>query len=764
MINYTIKKKVIKISNSSGFFSKFKKRFTSGEAIPITKEDVSSDNILNDISISKDAISEDFDKPIVGDDIKTPNDTANSPNNTYDLNSKYESIQSLKSSPCMSIKDSSSDCLISLDTHGNNYYTTGKRKLLFKVEKYKFNYPVPKSTTLYYYPNLPIIQSLEVTTNPKKSSDTTTITCGGKSVVIPIQYEYEEITFKPYVSFSVALYNQKPPGLFNNNKPPTDIENLDIYALENDALFLIPFTMCFSDVSKTFVPSDFSVNVTVTDPLGGTVSPVCEFDTYYLYELEVEIELQLSPLIDLSFINLDTLRVLNLILGKPEDNTLYTQGELDYVINIDYTGVANLDYAIFDYLLNLRILNISSTGANIDSDSKFAHLNNLIRLTTLIAKNNNFLDYSAFSLLINLVPTLTTISIDNDFTKFISLSSTSEDTSVLAISKGLLYLDMFKNLTSLSAVNNGLTYLDNGFASLSKLQHLNLSHNIIKIFPDPIFSMLHLTNLDLSFNQLTTLPPDIHQLLNLTDFDLSFNQLTSIPTEIGNLLNLSSLNLSNNNLTNIPDEIGNLLSLAYLDLSENNLTTLPAEFSNLLSLVSLNLNGNSIQDLSPLFDLPNLEFLSIEGNPIDPGSIENLPVTILDLSNSSLDNQYIIDIRISQKLETLIISKNNISDISPLAVYNINIFALDQTYYYTPPLTPVEGIFTIDLQTFLKDLDGEPPCIDYISNGGVCGPIESCDCLSITWVGIIEPTEVYFDFSNAIETFSGRVFIQLNPS
>lgn len=660
---------MIKISKSNGIFSKLKNIFIDNESSAITNDNTQLNNIL---STTNDKINDTIDlSPFstptpasIIDDVSSDSEplvSTDEPQKELEINEEKEPC---KNCHTISIQSSNDICFSKLDTKGNTYYTTGKRKVLFKVEKYKFDYPVPKTTTLYYYPNLPVIQSLELTKNIKHdNTQTTTIECNNQSVIIPIEFDYEEITFKPYVSYSVALYNQKPPIVFDPTKEDFDINNLDIYTLENDALFLTPFTMCFSSPAKNFEPSDFLVELLVTDPLGGKVSPVCEFDSYYLYEIELEIRLSLTPVIDLSGINIDTLNVLNAKLNKPSGNTLFTQGELDFVTSIDYSGLTNLDYNIFDYLLNLRVLNISSTNANVNTASKFIHLNNLIRLTTLIAQNNHFTDYSAFSLLTNLVNTLTSIDIKNTNTKSFSM---------LAISGDITPLTIFKNLKSL---------------------------------------------------------------------DLSYNGISTLPTEIANLTNLTDLNLAGNTLTTLPSEIGGLSNL-----------------------ITLNLNGNSIQDLSALSNLENLENLSIEGNPVDPNTIENLPVTRLDLSNSNLDNQYIANLKVSDRLQTLIISGNQISDLSPLGKYNLNILALNQTYYYNLPQNELGSTITIDLEEFLRDIDGDVPCIDYISNDGSCGPIESCDCLSITWSNITEPIEAYFDFSNITGTFTGRVFVALSPT
>lgn len=687
---------MVKISKSDKIFSKIKNVFSSNE----------SKTTSNDNKNESDFFISSYDEASI----------TNNENLEFKI-SQNNNDTSIENYNNISTQNANSDCWNLLDTSSNNYYTSGKRKVLFKVEKYKFTYPIPKTTTLYYYPNLPIIQSLELTTKTKHdNSQTTTIICNSQQVVVPIEFDYEEITFKPYVSYSIALYNQKPLGLFeqyDSSKENYDINNLDIYTLENDALFLTPFTMCFPNTNKNFLPSDFIVDILISNPLGETVSPVCEFDSYYLYEVEVEIDIRLSPILDLSSIDLSTLNVLNAKLDKPYDNTLFTQSELNSITSIDFTNLNTLDYNIFNYILNLESLNISNTNANLNTDSNFIHLNNLIKLKSLIAENNHFVDYSAFALLTNLTDNLISINLQNT-------SPLYKEFGVLSIPPG--------DITSLT-----------------------------------IF--INLISLNLYGNNLFSLPNSIENLFNLSNLNLSNNKLLSLPYQIGNLSNLTSFDLSYNNLSYLPVEIGNLFNLNNLDISFNNLTVLPSEFSNIINLNTLNLGENAIQDLSPLYNLNNLQSLNISGNPVDPSTIENLPIIVLDFSNSNLNNNSLYTLKISNTLQTLIISGNQISDLTPLAQYDVEIIAINQIIYYNVSQNELQETYILDLEDFLLDIDGDVPCIDYISNGGICGPIESCDCITITWTDINQISEAYFTFSNLTDTFTGKVSInfELDP-
>ncbi|MGL5345860.1 MAG: leucine-rich repeat domain-containing protein [Peptostreptococcaceae bacterium] len=648
---------MIKISKSKGILSNLKKILISSETNVVSYDESSRDKAIVDENNYDDSdISLSLDQAI----------TNETQVNTEELKEFINSE--------VNIKIDEDTCFDVLDTKGNSYYTTGKRKILFKVEKYKFNYPVPKSTTLYYYPNLPIIQSLEYTTKTKTDkTKTTTIICNNQQVDVPIEYEYDEVTFKPYVSYSVALYNQKPSCLIDTSKGDFDINNLDIYTLENDSLFLIPFTMCFPKPAKVFYPSDYLVEVSIVNPIGGKVSPVCEFDSYYLYEVEVIIELTIAQSVNLNTINMDTLNVLNAKLDKPFGNTIFTQCELESVTEIDFStlntlnnsriSTVYLDYNIFDYLPNLSILNISGTNANQNTSSNFAHLNNLHKLTRLIAADNNFNNYNGFSILTNLVGSLTGLNLNNT-------SDLVNNISVLGVPDG-------------------------------------------DISPIMIFT-------------------------NLIRLDLSGNKLSSLPASISSLSNLVNLNLSNNNLI-----------------------SLPTEFSSLTNLKSLDLSKNKIDDLSALYGLDNIEYLNIAGNTIDPNIIENLKVTILDFSNSNLNNQSLNTLKLASTVETLIISENHISDLTPLGEYNIEIIAKNQSFDYGTLNSQAGGIYILELEDFLLDEQGYVPCINYISDEGTCEPVESCDCMSIIWINLNPVTQAYFTFSNETNTFDGTVTVEL---
>lgn len=684
-----------KIANQNSFFKKLKTLFTcesyniDQQTKGLSIDDNSADDIsqmpkTNDLSLDSLSNEESLDTSTNEENLT---DEVYSKESLSNMNSHDKTQYNVITYSDVAIQSTPTPCVKLLGS-GGNYYTTGKRHLLFKIDKSKFSYPVPKSTDLYYYPNLPIIQSLETTETIKSMSNTTDITCSSKKVSVPIILEYKEVNFKPFVSYSVALYDQKPTITPPINDP-FNINNLDIYSLENDALFLTPFQMCFNKNVPKFTPNQFLVEVKVVSPLGGKVSPTCEFEDYYLYELEVEITLSLAPDVDLSSINQDTLAVLNKKLNKPLNNTIFTVLELASVTEINYANVTDLDYNIFKYLTSLIDLDISNTNAQ--TNPNFNQLNNLTSLQNLIARDNNFTDLTPFLLLTNLLSSLKTIDL------------------------GL-----------------GTTTLFN----------LNIAKN---------------TCLDIS---------PLMNFTKLTGLSLANNIICSLPDNISNLSNLNTLNIAGTALTDFSN-LALLVNLTQLNISGNNLSTIPESILTLGKLISLKLDNNNISDLTSLSQLTNLKTLSIEGNPIDPTKIGNIPsLEYLDLTNTNLTTGKLLTLTIPSSLKTLVISKNAIYDISSLEKYIINVIAKDQLIDYGN-ISPIEidssepdYTFVLELD-FLKDLNGDEPCIDTISEPGKCYTEESCDCQSIVWENISITTPANLTFSTLDDSFSGKITLML---
>ncbi|XP_059481181.1 nischarin [Neocloeon triangulifer] len=126
-----------------------------------------------------------------------------------------------------------------------------------------------------------------------------------------------------------------------------------------------------------------------------------------------------------------------------------------------------------------------------------------------------------------------------------------------------------------------------------------------------------LTELDLSFNYLEEIDESFRIMPHIKKLKLSHNKLNQV-TGLTHLPQLSELNLSANAFYSIKDLHTSLGNVVHLDLSENHISTLGG-FSKLYSLERLELASNAVSDVSEarhLSALPNLEYLTLTGNPV----------------------------------------------------------------------------------------------------------------------------------------------------
>ena len=166
------------------------------------------------------------------------------------------------------------------------------------------------------------------------------------------------------------------------------------------------------------------------------------------------------------------------------------------------------------------------------------------------------------------------------------------------------------------------------------IQRLLLSMNNISnistgIFANRMYEALQ--HLDLSHNLIKSLPDDICQLSRtLHTLNLAGNQLdTQSLQPISKLTALQSLNLSNNGITALHEDLGSLSSLEDLNLNYNKLSALPNGFTtNLSRLRHLQLYANDFKvfplDYPPLFALSSL-FNSLMRLDFGSNMIPNLP-------------------------------------------------------------------------------------------------------------------------------------------
>ncbi|XP_058072754.1 receptor like protein 21-like [Magnolia sinica] len=165
----------------------------------------------------------------------------------------------------------------------------------------------------------------------------------------------------------------------------------------------------------------------------------------------------------------------------------------------------------------------------------------------------------------------------------------------------------------------------NRWSRLSKLEHLDLSHN--------------------SFNE--TILPYLGALSSLKSLDLETNDLEGcfLSKELANLSKLEVLDLRYNRLNGSLFLQGNLSKLKVLDLSYNRLNGFqsPQELLNSSKLEVLNLEYNVLNgslSLQALCNLENLQELDLHSNELEgslPPCLSNLSsLQLLDLSHNKL--------------------------------------------------------------------------------------------------------------------------------
>ena len=227
-------------------------------------------------------------------------------------------------------------------------------------------------------------------------------------------------------------------------------------------------------------------------------------------------------------------------------------------------------------------------------------------------------------------------------------------------------LSNLKYLVHLTLTKSGIKDLiEEPFLQVTRLQSLNLSHNLIQHLSAEVFNGAnnHLRVLDLSHNYLTDLhDPGLFYLPHLKHLNLAYNSFNiSAWTDIFSKTHVvGTLILDGNYIQHVKGSMFNYLDrLEILSLKNCDITTVNIDFEFYLPhLVRLELQWNEISDLhATLFSNPSkLDFLYLDHNLIDSISVNSLA---------------------GLHLHTLSLSFNNISYINPDAFINLKITELN---------------------------------------------------------------------------------------
>jgi Leucine-rich repeat (LRR) protein len=173
-----------------------------------------------------------------------------------------------------------------------------------------------------------------------------------------------------------------------------------------------------------------------------------------------------------------------------------------------------------------------------------------------------------------------------------------------------------------------LTYDNNGYVGKDHVIHLNIYNKSIYLIPETIENLKFMETLNIHYCKIDTIPSSITKLSKLQTLSLLNNDIKFIPENIGDLKNLKKLNLAYNNIKRIPDTIGGLTNLEILDLSHNPIEYLPESLKELENLIELSCGFTNIDSFPiGITYLNNINRLSIDGN------FKNIPDSLFDLKN-----------------------------------------------------------------------------------------------------------------------------------
>ncbi|PRP85741.1 putative leucine-rich repeat receptor-like protein kinase [Planoprotostelium fungivorum] len=295
----------------------------------------------------------------------------------------------------------------------------------------------------------------------------------------------------------------------------------------------------------------------------------------------------------------------------------------------------------------------------------------------------------------------------NDFSAFTQLNTFSIFANDV---EGEIPSGFSSSLQTLNLGDNRLTgQIPSSFINLTQLQTLVLSDNALSgDIPSWLIELYSISSLDLSFNSFSGPIPLPSSIVSLDTLDLSKNKLSgTISQELSNRYAVTQLNLEFNLLNGtlpsfytgmqqlklggnsfsgeLPASIGNNTALKLLDLSNNQLSgQLPDAFYSTTSLQTFIISGNNFSGEIPYsLTYPPMITMKMDDNSFN-GSIPNdmqylsskSSLTTLDLSSNQLSGDtwtlYGLD-----KLETLLLGNNNLSDTVTWLISCTNLHRLD---------------------------------------------------------------------------------------
>ena len=242
-----------------------------------------------------------------------------------------------------------------------------------------------------------------------------------------------------------------------------------------------------------------------------------------------------------------------------------------------------------------------------------------------------------------------------DLTKLEHLDLSNNDLKVLPES-----LRQCKQLRSLNLYNSGITEIPKWISEFDAMEYLNLSG--IDIGYSKIFNFDHikfpknLKTLNLRYCQLLRIPPDVFKLKKLEYLNIKENSLLWLPGKIGNLKNLQTLK-ADWPFVYVSKRMGELKKMTSLNLTDGFRRKIPTFVYHMAQLKRLDASSANIETItSDIKNLVNLEYLDLNSNY----DLENIPDEICQIKNLKVLNLSVCG------LQTLPQSIHNLTNLEAL--------------------------------------------------------------------------------------------------
>ena len=440
-----------------------------------------------------------------------------------------------------------------------------------------------------------------------------------------------------------------------------------------------------------------------------------------------------TGVISITFEEMATLTYLNVSnYGKQQRINIKNLEGLEFAIQLNHLNIGINTISDLSPLARLENLTFLDVADNLISD--ISQLKGLTNLRGLILTGNLISDLSPLEALTNLEALRVN---SNPISNFIPITNLTTLKEIWISHSTLSDLTPFEGLINLE----GIHVWDAPIEDLS-----------------PLTGLTKLRWLNFGRTQVSDLAPlaNLTNLRKLTFYDCDIQDLS----DLEGLTELVHIKMPHNTISDL-SPLESAIRLTYLEVGNNEISDISA-LEKLTNLETLWIDNNNISDLSPLSELTNLQELNIRNNPITDfsplaGLFENTkilfdftipdvnlrsaivealgkedmtaPITLADMATlttlraSNKDIKDLTGLEFAINLEEMWISKNPVSNLSPLAGLT-NFIGLHAWETPISDLSPLAGL------TKLRWLDfGHTPTD---ANGDLIGNLDLSPLAGLT--------------------------------